>query len=124
MIRTFQSPSQPPPAPPAFLASTAPGAATAARTAAANIHDKARLGLRSPKSAIGRADILIFFPIYGRRQGPGADAANQRVPRFIVANLAWLCHKRKLHRPADQGLPCRCPCWLFRLRNNLALSTL
>jgi hypothetical protein len=86
-----------------------------ARTAAANIQDKARARLRPAKKAIGRADILIFFPIFGRRQGAWADAANQTVPRFIVANLAWLCHKRKLHRPADQGLPCRCPCWLFCL---------
>jgi hypothetical protein len=27
------------------------------------------------------------------------------VARFIVANLVRLCHKRSLHRPADQGLP-------------------
>jgi hypothetical protein len=38
-------------------------------------------------------------------------------PALIVANPAGLCHKRNLHRPADQGLPCRCPCRLFRLRN-------
>jgi len=37
-----------------------PGAATAARTAAANIQRKARMGLKSAKKAIGRADIVIF----------------------------------------------------------------
>jgi len=26
---------------------------------------------------------------------------------FIVANPAAFCHKRDLHRPADQGLPWR-----------------
>src|SRR3954447_10529194 len=36
---------------------------------------------------------------------------------LIVANLARLCHKRNLHRPADQGLPCRCPCRLAEFSN-------
>ena len=48
---------------PAFLASAASGAATAARTAATKIHCKARNVLKSAKRAIGRTDILIFFPI-------------------------------------------------------------
>ena len=47
-----------------------------------------------------------------------------RLPRFIVANSLFLCHKPSLHRPADQGLPCRCPCGLFHFRNSQALSTL
>jgi hypothetical protein len=34
------------------------------------------------------------------------------VPRFIVANSLPLCHKPTLHRPADQGLPCR---WFVRV---------
>jgi large subunit ribosomal protein L35 len=38
--------------------------------------------------------------------------SDEAVRRFVVANLAWLCHKRSLHRPADQGLPWQCPCWL------------
>jgi large subunit ribosomal protein L35 len=46
------------------------------------------------------------------------DLSNHMVPRFIVANPRSLCHKPKLHRPADQGLPWRCPCWSFRLGNN------
>src|SRR3954464_14333872 len=41
-----------------------------------------------------------------------------------VAISAVLCHKPNLHRPADQGLPWRCPCWLSRFGNNQALSTL
>jgi large subunit ribosomal protein L35 len=36
------------------------------------------------------------------------------VTRFIVANWPLFCHKRQLHRPADQGLPWRCPCRLFQ----------
>jgi hypothetical protein len=43
---------------------------------------------------------------------------------FIVANFLQLCHKRSLHRPADQGLPWRCACWLSHFGNNLAFSTL
>jgi hypothetical protein len=41
--------------------------------------------------------------------------------RFIVANWRFLCHKPNLHRPADQGLPCRCPCGLFRFRGTRVL---
>ena len=43
------------------VASAAPGAATAARTAATKIHGKALNVLKSAKKAVGRADILIFF---------------------------------------------------------------
>jgi large subunit ribosomal protein L35 len=32
-----------------------------------------------------------------------ADTSPNRVPRFIVANPRWLCHKRNVHRPADKG---------------------
>ena len=41
-------------------------------------------------------------------------ASQHQLPRFIVANWRFLCHKPDLHRPADQGLPCRCPCGLSR----------
>jgi large subunit ribosomal protein L35 len=43
--------------------------------------------------------------------------SDSKAEAFVVANPAWLCHKANLHRPADQGLPCRCPCWFFFLRN-------
>jgi hypothetical protein len=41
------------------------------------------------------------------------NQSDDPVLRFIVANLVRLCHKRSLHRPADQGLPWRRPCGLF-----------
>jgi large subunit ribosomal protein L35 len=46
-------------------------------------------------------------------QRRGTGSSNETVSRFIVANLARLCHKRSLHRPADQGLPCRCRAGYF-----------
>jgi hypothetical protein len=49
----------------AVLASAVAGAAAAARTAATNIHRKARPRLTSAKKAIGRADMVIFLPIFG-----------------------------------------------------------
>jgi hypothetical protein len=96
----------------------------AARTAAAKIHAKARMRLKSAKRAIGRAEIIFFVPAFdGDADGVGY-VSNDGVPRFIVANPPGLCHKPKPHRPADQGLPWRCHCWLFRLGNSQAFSTL
>jgi hypothetical protein len=59
---TFQTPSYTPALTilARLAASAVPGAATAARTAAADIHRKARMRLKSAKKAIGRADIVIF----------------------------------------------------------------
>jgi large subunit ribosomal protein L35 len=39
--------------------------------------------------------------------------SNDPVARFSVAKRSKLCHKPQLHRPADQGLPWRCPCDCF-----------
>jgi hypothetical protein len=96
----------------------------AATIPAANIHREARARLNPGKKAIRPADIVILFLFLAAPLMASGDLSNHMVPGFIVANPAWLCHKRKLHRPADRGLPWRCPCWLFHLRNNLALSTL
>jgi hypothetical protein len=90
----------------------------------ANIQREARGRLKSAKRPIDRAETVIFFLLFdcaARGVGHWSDRA---VSRFIVANCAPLCHKPSLHRPADQGLPWRCLCWLFRFGNNLALSTL
>jgi hypothetical protein len=65
-----------------------------------------------------------FFLLFDYAAMASGTLSDHVVPRFIVANLATLCHKRKLHRPADQGLPWRCPCWMFRLGNSQAFSTL
>jgi hypothetical protein len=47
----------------ATRASAVTGApAMAARTVAANTHRKARMGLKLTKEAVGRTDIVIFFP--------------------------------------------------------------
>jgi len=45
-------------------ASAVPGTATAATTATASIHRKARKGLKSAKKAMGRAEIIIFFLLF------------------------------------------------------------
>src|SRR5258708_36771588 len=124
MIRTFQSQSERPPAPPAFLASAAPGAATAARTAVVNIQDKARLGLRSAKSAIGRADILIFFPILAAAK---AREPMRRIKGFHGSSLPiWLGSAISANFIARLIKGCRVDaragCSVFR--NSRALSTL
>ncbi len=63
---TFQVPSKAPGLITlAVTASAVPGAATAARAAAANIHRKARETLKSAKKAIGLAEIVIFFLFWG-----------------------------------------------------------
>jgi hypothetical protein len=107
-----------------LAASAVPGATTAATTAAANIQRKARMGLKSANKAIGRAEIVIFSCFLTALLRVRVVVSNNPVPRFIVANLVGLCHKRNLHRPADQGLPWRCPCRLFRLGNDRAILTL
>jgi hypothetical protein len=80
--------------------------------------------LKPAKLAMHRADIVILFLFLAAPLRASDDLLDHMVPPFIVANPRWLCHKPKLHRPADQGLPWRCPCWLFRLRNSQAFSTL
>jgi hypothetical protein len=107
-----------------LAASAVPGAATAAKTAAVNIHRKARTRLASAKKAINRVDIVIFSCFLTAPRRARVGMSSNPVPGFIVANLVGLCHKRNLHRPADQGLPWRCPCRLFLLGNNRAISTL
>jgi hypothetical protein len=93
-----------------------------AKTAAANIHRSARW--QWAKRAVGEPESVIFFPVLAGGVDDFSHRSNDPVPRFIVANCAPLCHKPSLHRPADQGLPWRCPCWLFRFGNNSAFSTL
>src|SRR2546430_7533613 len=66
-----------------------------------------------------------FLPALGTcHRMMAASSSWQALPRFNIANFILLCHKPQLHRPADQGLPCRCPCRLFHFGNNPALSTL
>src|ERR1700686_3599242 len=108
----------------AVRASAAPGAAKAARKAAPNIHRKAPRRLKSAEGAIIGADFVIFPAFLAAPSVASAHLSNNTVLRFIVANSAWFCHKPDLHRPADQGLPWRCPCWLSHFGNNLAFSTL
>jgi len=86
-----------------LAASAVPGAATAATTAAADIHRKARMRLKSEKKAIGRAEIVIFSCSLTAPLRARVGVSNNPAPRFIVANLVGLCHKRNLHRPADKG---------------------
>jgi hypothetical protein len=95
------------------VAASAVSGVAAARTAAAKIHAKARMRLKSAKRAIGRAEIIFFFfvPAFDDDANGVGYVSNKGVPRFIVANPPRLCHKPKLHRPADQGLPWRCHCW-------------
>jgi hypothetical protein len=60
---TLQTPSKAP-ALARRAASAVPGTATAATTATASIHRKARMGLKSAKKAMGRAEIIIFFLLF------------------------------------------------------------
>jgi hypothetical protein len=69
---TFQMPSKAPG--PAILAARAASAVTgvpamAARTVAANTHREARIGLKLTKEAVGRADIVIFPPLFDYATG-------------------------------------------------------
>ena len=53
------------------------------------------MGLKSAKKAIGRAEIVIFSCFFDCAPDGASDPSNNPVPRFIVANLVVLCHKRK-----------------------------
>jgi hypothetical protein len=53
-----------------------------------------------------------------------ANMSEDHVTRFIVANLAFLCHKRAPDRPAEQGLPWRSLRVLSATGKTLAFSTL
>jgi hypothetical protein len=108
----------------AVLASAATGAANAARKAAANIPRPTREDRKSAEKAIGRADVIMFPRLLAAPWVPSAYLTNNTVLRFIVANSVRFCHKPRLHRPADQGLPWQCPCWLSHFGNNPASSTL
>jgi len=89
-------------------ASAVAGAATAVRTAATN-----RLRRKSAKKPNNWAEIVILFLSSDPPLVASDNQSDDPVLRFIVANLVRLCHKRSLHRPADQGLPWRRPCGLF-----------
>jgi hypothetical protein len=52
--------------------------------------------LGSAKTAIGRAEIVIFSCFLTAPLGARVGVSNNPVPRFIVANLVGLCHKRNL----------------------------
>src|SRR5438874_13768905 len=106
-------------------------ATTAASVVATNIHCKARTRRKLARKAIEKGTLVIcFLPGDHLRCWEGyqrmvtGNSSPYRLSRFNVANFASLCHKPELHRPADQGLPCRCPCRLSHFRNNQALSTL
>src|SRR5882724_8690436 len=62
------------------------------------------------------------FCYHSRAEALAASASKSQhqAMRFIVANSLIVCHKPDLRRPADQGLPCRCSCGLFRFRKNLS----
>jgi hypothetical protein len=121
---TFQTPSKAP-ALIRMAASAGVGApAMAARTAAANIAGMACEGLKWAKIVIDWTDNVIFPALLAVPLMATAYSSKITVPWFIVANSVCLCHKATLHRPADQGLPWRCPCWLSHFGNNLAFSTL
>jgi hypothetical protein len=79
---------------------------------------------KSAENPIDRAEIVILFLSSDTPLMASDSQSDDPVLRFIVANLVRLCHKRSLHRPADQGLPWRCFCGLFRLRDSRAFSTL
>jgi hypothetical protein len=49
-------------------------------------------------------------------RGPELPFPARVVCWFIVAKGALFCHKRDLHRPAEQGLPWRWSFGLFDLR--------
>jgi large subunit ribosomal protein L35 len=68
------------------------------------------------EKSIGRAEKVIFLPLNAPQQRRILAWCCETHPRFIVAISPILCHKPTLHRPADQGLPCRCPCRLVPLR--------
>src|ERR1700677_5020288 len=80
--------------------------------------------LEPAKTAVIRAEIGIFPSFSGYAAIGVDDVSRDSVARFSVANFICLCHKPQLHRPADQGLPCRCPCGLSHFGDSLALSTL
>src|SRR5580698_4104169 len=96
----------------------------AARTAAANIPRKACEGLKLANKVIDWTNKVIFPALLAVPLIATGYSSKITVPWFIVANRAFLCHKPTLHRPADQGLPWRCPCWLSHFGNNRAFSTL
>jgi hypothetical protein len=79
---------------------------------------------KSAEKMVGRADVVMFPCFLAAPWVASAYLSNNTVLRFIVANSVRFCHKPDLHRPADQGLPWRCPCWLFHFGNNRAFSTL
>jgi hypothetical protein len=78
------------------LASAVAGAASAARTAAAEIHRETRAPAKSVKQAVDRTEIVIFSHFWGWAAVGFRYQSQMTVPRFIVANLVWLCHKRSL----------------------------
>src|ERR1700676_2912943 len=87
----------------------------AMRTAAANIHCKARMRAKSAQKAIDRAETVILSCFLMKPlAGVGMIRRGHMVTRFIVANPGWFCHKRQLHRPADQGCRGDVGCGLFQ----------
>jgi hypothetical protein len=86
--------------------------------AAANIHGNARETLKSAKKAINRADMVIFFLLEAVTRTGSDYLSNKTVPRFIVANLAGLCHKRSLIARLIKGCRVDARTGCFVLRNN------
>jgi hypothetical protein len=93
---TFQVPSEAPGLTirARLAASAVSGAATATRAAATSIQRKARRRLKSVKRAIGRPEIIIFSCFLTVPPMASGNLSGNTVPRFIVANLTWLCDKR------------------------------